>query len=499
MLRLPLAQAVCPVRMVVTQYPLKTVSPVHLRGSQNMKSLLPAAVMLLLFCVDHLTAGEPLPDVAISQRLQKLEAESRALRLELQSLRENPTRLPRVPAIPAAMAAPVVEEEEEDYTFDESVAEMKRLVWTKGDFKIVPYGYLWANMAYATARTSPGSYTLYVFSDEDQGEDEFIFDGRNTRLGLDITGPRLWPFNCANSGGKVEIDFQGDFNGTENKGGVMLRHAYWEIKDEDFRLLFGQTWDVISPRFPGTTMYSVYWALGNMGYRRAQLRGERYLAFSDTFLLTLQGSLNDDIVSDFRRDAEISTGAAGWPLLEGRLATTLGYRGKYGRPIELGVSGHIGEQTFDFPAAGGLPEQDDVARRTWSFNVDMRVPITDRLGVQGEFFTREKLYTCLGGALQRVDPNSRGTIRSTGGWIDVWYDWTWYLHSHVGWGVDDPFDTDLTTAGQRTYNQFIFGNVLYDVTDRFLMGLEVSSCKTLYNTKQPGEAVRIEFMGRYGF
>ena len=60
----------------------------------------------------------------------------------------------------------------------------------------------------------------------------------------------------------------------------------------------GQTWDVISPLNPGMLMYSVGWEAGNIGYRRAQLRAERYVALSDSQLLTLQGSINQNSFPD---------------------------------------------------------------------------------------------------------------------------------------------------------------------------------------------------------
>ena len=62
----------------------------------------------------------------------------------------------------------------------------------------------------------------------------------------------------------------------------------------------------------------------------------------------------------------------------------------------------------------------------------------------------------------------------------MWYDWTPRLHSHVGYGIDDPNDDDLTFVGSRAYNQFYFGNLSYDVTKNFLAGIEVSSWRTLY-------------------
>jgi hypothetical protein len=317
-----------------------------------------------------------------------------------------------------------------------------------------------------------------------------------------VLGPRIPCLGNAQSGGKVEFDFQGTFL-TENKGSVLLRHAYWEVKDEQFRLLAGQTWDVISPLMPNTLMYSVYWGAGNIGYRRAQFRGERYITLSDTCLWTVQGSLNTDVVSEFPMSTTVpappSGDQASWPVLEGRTAITLGERGKGGRPVTLGISGHVGEQIFDFPAAPPLPAVDNMSFRTWSFNVDLRAPITDRLGFMGEYYIGDNLGAYLGGIVQGIDPGLRVPIYDTGGWMEVWYDWTPSWHSNVGYCIDQPNRNDLSSASERTYNAVYFGNVIYDVTKQFQVGLEVGSWRTLYVGKTPGESIRTEFMARYGF
>jgi CheY-specific phosphatase CheX len=162
-------------------------------------------------------------------------------------------------------------------------------------------------------------------------------DGRNTRFGIDVLGPRIPMLDCAQSGGKIEFDFQGACDGTENKGGVLLRHAYVEVKDDDFRLLAGQTWDVISPLNPSMLMYSVGWEAGNIGYRRAQVRAERFLALSDTKLLTLQGSINQNSFPDVITG--VTSEPSSWPLFEGRAALTLGDRARPDAlPIIFGVS-----------------------------------------------------------------------------------------------------------------------------------------------------------------
>lgn len=420
---------------------------------------------------------------------------------------------PVPPAEPAAADPPAPAKADEEYfTLDELKAEMKKLVWTKGDFKIVPYGYLWGSMSYETERTYIGDYVLYVLSAEDEGEDAFHADGKSTRLGIDVTGPQLWLFNGAETGGKVEFDFQGAFV-TENKGSVLLRHAYAEIKNESFRFLAGQTWDVISPLYPGTLMYSVGWGGGNIGYRRAQFRLERYYAISDTMLWTVQGSLNHDLITptDFPTSTAGGVTVRGdhsaWPVIEGRVAVTLGRRGPGCLPITFGASGHIGEQLYDFrgTAPGLLPPADDYPIKTWSVNADVKIPITERLGFQGEFFSGDNLGPYLGGVIQGINPITRRGIRSTGGWGELWYDWTEDLHSHVGYAIDDPLDKDVPARmpgvanDGRTYNQFFFGNLIYDLTEKFIVGVEVTDWKTLYKTQRPGESVHIEFVARYGF
>jgi hypothetical protein len=399
-------------------------------------------------------------------------------------------------AATVAYSAPVPPDGEQYYTLDELRTEMRKLAWTKGDFKIVPYGALWGNSVFSSERTNPGSYTLWVQSASAQGgENEFVVDGRNTRLGIDVLGPKVPLVGCAQSGGKVEIDFQGGFPGVtiqENKGIVLLRHAYVEVKGEDFRLLAGQTWDVISPLNPGMLMYSVGWDGGNIGYRRAQFRAERYLACSDCALLTLQGSINQNC---YEASGNARSEYAGWPVIEGRAAVTLGERkGPDALPIAFGVSSHIGNEQFDI--TGGSQNLDVP---TWSLNADLRIPITQRLGFQAEFFTGSNLDAFLGGVGQGIDPVTFQGIRSTGCWCEVWYDWTPSFHSHVGYSLDDPNDDDLHLVGERTYNQFYFGNVIYDLTKQFLVGLEVSSWKTLYLGQMPGESVRCEFVAKFAF
>jgi hypothetical protein len=160
------------------------------------------------------------------------------------------------------------------------------------------------------------------------------------------------------------------------------------------------------------------------------------------------------------------------------------------------VSGHVGEEGFDFDLA---PAEDDVRVPTWSFNVDIKIPVTDRCGVQGEFFSGDNLATFLGGVVQGVDSTTREGIQSTGGWIELWYDLTPRWHTHYGYSLDDPNDADITSDSARTFNQFFYVNTIFDITKHLNVGFEVSQWTTRYLGKSSGDAVRFEFAGMYKF
>jgi hypothetical protein len=425
----------------------------------------------------------------LQTRMQALEAQTGALQQELEFLRARPDQLPPVDGVPSSDAA-------SNYSLETLRQEMSKLAWTKGDFTITPYGRVVVSTVYETERSYPGDIILWAQSPDVQGEDAYYVDAKSTRLGLKVAGPGADWCPTAKLGACVEIDFQGQYV-THNKPGLLFRRGFIDMKDDDFYLLFGQEWEVISPLYPGNLNYVPGSAVGNLGYRRAQLRGDRYFHFAGGGKLSVQGSLNMNILQDFNTDPTVQADVAGWPVLQGRLAWRLpDGLSPDADPAEIGVSSHIGEVVYDFLAPGPDP-MDDVTRRTWSFNIDVNVPITDRLSVRGEFFTGENLSAYMGGILQGVDKQTRRTVRSTGGWFDVGYRWTPRLRSYAGFSLDDPFDRDLTSG--RTYNHFYFANLLFDVTDKFMVGVDVSAWKTLWVDKRPGDLVRIDFQAQYNF
>jgi hypothetical protein len=93
------------------------------------------------------------------------------------------------------------------------------------------------------------------------------------------------------------------------------------------------------------------------------------------------------------------------------------------------------------------------------------------------------------GDLQRCDFADRQsdhiqrTIRSTGGFGEVYFYWTPCLHTDVGYGVDDPLDRDVDAAPLalgRTLNSTLYSNILWDLNQTFRVGFEFTWRETNY-------------------
>ncbi len=377
-----------------------------------------------------------------------------------------------------------------------------------GPATIRPYGMLWGSMIFASSRANPGQFVLWIESEQTQGEPTWIADARRSRVGIDVVGPKHESLAGLTSGGKVEIDFYDTFI-NENQPGLRLRHVYWEAKNEDLRLLVGQTWDVLSPLFPSTVNFSAGYAAGNVGFRRTQFRVERSFGGDGKDWLgqfALAQNITPDLASGPRAVGVIrETGS--WPMVQARLA----HRREY---ATLGVSGHVGETGFDFltgdPSNPALGPEDDARFFQWSFNSDARIDLSERWRLQGEFFMGANLSNILGGIGQGVCPCLRVPIRSIGGWSEVSYELNSRLTTNFGFGIDDPRDADSLIG--RTYNRFVYINLFAQLTDQLVTAIELSDWRTSYQNRtgepgfnpidspdQPGQATVIDWMVQYHF
>jgi len=290
-------------------------------------------------------------------------------------------------------------------------------------------------------------------------------------------GPQV---GCIQLGGMILFNFLGDRPALNQATPFFLR-GYGELKNENWRFAFGQQGDLFNPLNPVTVNFGGHKQAGNGGAFRGSLRLERFLRPRDDVQWTIQSAISQQVVTDFIVDPRIVGTDNGWPNVEGRVGLGLGRACGSTRPVELGVSGVIGEtRAFGLLGEGVFT--------TWGVATDAQFT-HGRWGTRGEFFVGQAIGTYNLGIGQSLDPTGFSAIRSIGGWGDVWYKLTPCLTAHVGYGIDNPNDDDVgqfldddlnPVTGQRSRNEVAWANLIWDVSQHFDVAFEVSYRETDY-------------------
>jgi hypothetical protein len=254
--------------------------------------------------------------------------------------------------------------------------------------------------------------------------------------------------------------------------------------------------DIFNPLNPNVLPISYLGASGNTGAFRGQARIEHYWHPSDDQQITLTAGVSDPIPTTVNNTFRISEDN-GWPNIEGRAAWAYGPLIGEGplaqRPFEIGISGVVGQIRTTIPFT-----RQEVAN-VWGLGTDCRWAVTPRFGVQGELFVGQTLGTYMGGILQNVNTTTFAGIHDAGGWIELYY----YicpekLHTHVGYGIDDPLDRDLA-PGQQVRNDTYFANLIWDVTKYFRVATEFTYRKTAYTVVPNNEGFGIQTQVQFKF
>ncbi|MFV1966557.1 MAG: hypothetical protein ACC628_14120 [Pirellulaceae bacterium] len=361
-------------------------------------------------------------------------------------------------------------------------------------FNVRVFGALKLDMLFNGARPiSPGT-PFYLTPGGVAGFDENTFDmnARQSMLGAALTGPQIGNFQ---SGGTVLAMFYNDAVLVDQYGFLPLQ-AFGELRNDDWRFAAGLQFDVFSPGAPTVLPFSALAASGNAGNSfRGQVRVERFLQPADDVQWTLQFALSEPITSTIDPAFRLLEDN-GWPNVEGRVALALGSVEGVGaaaqRPFELGVSGVAGEIRTTIPAT------DQIVADVWGLGMDFRWRINDFFGFAGEIFTGESLGTYNAGILQNVNSVTFEGIRSTGGWFEAYAYLTPGLHSHLGYGVDDPRNADVAATG-RIRNETYFANLIWDVNSTFRIAAEATWRDTTYNTLRDNEGAGFHTQFQWAF
>jgi hypothetical protein len=338
------------------------------------------------------------------------------------------------------------------------------------------YGYIKLDAAYDSAPTSSGNYARWAEPGNSE-DNQFNMSARQTRLGMKFSGHDTEDVKAA---GRIEFDFYG--GGAENKNLLLLRHSYLTINwpKHDFTILAGQTSDVMAPMVSTTVNYTVNWWIGDIGYRRPQIRFTKGFAMGEGSRFEIQAAAARAI------DGEQN----GYPMAQGRASVS--FPGVSGRSASLGFSGHYGEEIAEI--------------ETWSAAVDIAMPLSSSVMFKGEGWTGVNLDAFLGGIDQGLvydytDPLSPVPIdgvESRGGWAQLTFGPFGAWNYNVGASMDDPTDDDIVDGG-RISNRLAYVNTFYDITGQVKTGFEISQISTEYKNAEDGEALRFQTAFIYSF
>jgi hypothetical protein len=438
----------------------------------------------------------------LQQRVEELESQMEAMRVELTKLRnelsaknskgagERATNPDSASPKANPSAAPTGAER------PQTAAAEKRLPGIDlGPVRAVPYGTIYFNAFGNSGGTNNADDPLFA-TPTNQGNTSMSV--RQTRLGLKLEGPTILQ---AKSRGQVEADFSGGFPAVgvgDNFGIVRLRLAFVRLDWEKTSVEAGQDWMVFAPNNPVSIAAAAIpqmAAAGNPWARLPQIRVERRWAsgkvlWQGAVLAPSTGDSPTATTSPFF--LQPTTGAASRvPFFQSRVAFNnanwlgtkkggnIGFSGQYGRARVANTSGNNQIDSLGVAA-------------DWNF------PIVARLTVNGEAFFGRNLAGFQAGAFQGFNPDfaySHGTtlisggpraIGTRGGWTQLGFTppvFSDRLILYGTYGIDDPRDSDLVSLTKRDWrlrNEAYAFSFLYKFKPQLSWGIEFRRFDTFY-------------------
>ena len=401
---------------------------------------------------------------------------------------------------------------------------------SESGLKITPYGYLVFEGVYSDRSLDCDWSTDFV---KPEGRGNYTtLSMQDSILGLQFVTPEAiggWKFS-----GKAEFDLAG---GDQNSYDFHWRHLYVDAQHEDadamggWSILFGQTWHLWKMVTP-SEIDGAWMENAGYPYRRSpQLRVTRRWEFADeagqkdSSLEVRLGIVKGGPGMGGDRDADGNqdNSASAWALFEGAVIYDhdapwqdaeddlqsrrwlVGFGGQYGRDRSQRYNGN------DFE--GG---EDDYDSMMAMFAAEL--PMW-RFTLKGQIFGGENLGGIQAGCGQRVLYHNwengyvRGNgVRTVGGFIDLGFNLTEKWSFALGWGCDNPVDSDVEGGFNADglygikYNDRAYIDAFYKITSNFKLGIEYARLLTSYDDSNAYggaggdyEANRVQFSAFYDF
>lgn len=362
----------------------------------------------------------------------------------------------------------------------------------EGEFQILINGSLTADFLYNTAKAVGPGTPFYLQPDSPLlfSSRSFEAHARQTALSALFTGPEVLDFQA---NGVVLVNFY-ESPQISDRYGLLPINAYGELKNSDWRIAAGYQMDVFNPINPTVLPFSQLRGSGNTGVFRGQFRVERFLNPDDETQITLTGAASEPLPTTLSDQYAISENT-GLPNLEGRVAIGFGAIEEDAidkrRPFEVGVSGVYGKMRTPFGTRR-------VSAHVDGLGADMRWSLGN-VGLQGEVFTGQGLGTYGGGVLQNINLITYRPVRSKGLWIEGFYYWSGEeVHTHFGYGIDDPNDRDVGFTGPIR-NETYYATTIWDMTKNFRVAFQISYLKTAYSVLRDNSGVSFHTQFQWKF
>ncbi|MEY4807720.1 MAG: hypothetical protein RLZZ206_2109 [Cyanobacteriota bacterium] len=269
--------------------------------------------------------------------------------------------------------------------------------------------------------------------------------------------------------------------------------AYGEIGNGAWRVAAGQNFDVFAPRDPDTLPNGKLAASGNPGAYRPQFRVERNFEAGPGFGGVVQLATSSPVTTALPSNVDLANLQGqeivednGLPNLEARLNFGFGaYADRAGgrslRPVELGVSGIVGQlRVLDNirPSDPLTLVSDRSTVNVWGAAIDGQIALGRRFGLSGELYTGQGMGEYMAGILQTYNRATNQAVPTAGGWGQLYVYLADNLRLNLGYGIDNAQDSGL--FGLQV-NSGIFANLLWDVNPWLQLGLEGNYKLTTYD------------------
>jgi hypothetical protein len=269
---------------------------------------------------------------------------------------------------------------------------------------------------------------------------------------------------------------------------------YGEVSDGRWRVVAGQNFDVFAPRDPDTLPTGKLAVTGNPGAYRPQFRLERNFEAGAGFGGVVQVAASAPITTALPDEVDVANLQTeevvednGWPNVEARLNLGFGApseraRGSRLRPVELGVSGVVGQlRVLDNirPTDPLTLNFDRTSVSVWGAAIDGQIALGRSFGLSGEIYTGQGLGEYMAGIFQTYNRATNKAVPTSGGWGQFYVYPADNLRLNLGYGIDNATDSGLFGLQK---NSAIFANVVWDVNAWLQLGLEGNYKLTLYDS-----------------